>query len=386
MRYRFLGKTGFKISEIGFGAWAIGGSLWGPQDDNDSRQALHQALDMGCNFIDTAAVYGDGHSERLIGSVIRERHEHPIIATKIPPKNWNWDNKPGTPLADVFPSDWIISKTEESLENLGVDCVEIQQLHTWNKEWNSQADSLLSTMDRLKREGKIRAFGLSLRDKGADEANDLIRLRQVDCLQIFFNLLYQEPIRKLFPLAKQYGTGIIARVPMAFGALTGRFNAKTTFPPDDHRSRLYVGDDLKITLVKVEKLKFLASRHRPLAEAAIKWTLAYPEVSTAIPGIRNLRQAQINCAAGDGPGILPALAKKAEKLYHVNFGLPVKKVESDENVHAVLISGVKVSMTKLKAVKSKKKTKVSKKKKETSKKTKAQPKKKKKIKKLGKRK
>lgn len=384
MRYRFLGKTGFKISEIGFGAWAIGGSSWGAQDDNDSRQALHQSLDMGCNFIDTAAVYGDGHSEQLIGSVIRERHEHPIIATKIPPKNWNWDNPPGTPLADVFPSDWIISKTEESLKNLGVDCVEIQQLHTWNKEWNSQADALLSTMDRLKREGKIRAFGISLRDKGADEANDLIRLRQVDSLQIFFNLLYQEPIQKLFPLAKQYGTGIIARVPMAFGALTGRFNAKTTFPPDDHRSRLYVEDDLKITLVKVERLKFLASRHMPLAEAAIKWTLAFPEVSTSIPGIRNLRQAQVNCAAGDGPGIPAALVKKAEKLYYVNFGLPVKKVDSDMEVHAVLMSGVKVLAAKPKAAKAQKKAKVSKKKKKIVKKAKTQPKKKKKLKKRGK--
>jgi aryl-alcohol dehydrogenase-like predicted oxidoreductase len=383
MRYRFLGKTGFKISEIGFGAWAIGGSSWGAQDDYDSRQALHQSLDMGCNFIDTAAVYGDGHSEQLIGSVIRERHEHPVIATKIPPKNWNWDNPSGTPLTDVFPSDWIISKTEESLKNLGVDCVEIQQLHTWNKEWNSQADGLLSTMDRLKREGKIRAFGISLRDKGADEANDLIRFRQVDCLQIFFNLLYQEPIQKLFPLAKQYGTGIVARVPMAFGALTGRFNAKTTFPQDDHRSRLYVGDDLKITLVKVEKLKFLASRHMPLAEAAIKWTLAYPEVSTSIPGLRNLRQAQVNCAAGDGPSIPADLVKKAEKIYHVNFGLPVKKVESNLEVHAVLMSGVKVSAKKPKAVKAQKKTKVSKKKKKTGKKAKAQPKK---IKKHGKRK
>ncbi len=341
MRYRWLGDTGLKVSEIGFGAWAIGGAWWGPQDDHDSRQALHQALDMGCNFIDTAWVYGDGHSEKLIGGVIKERNEHPIIATKVPPKNWNWDNRPGTPLASVFPGDWITAKAEESLRNLGVDCLDVLQLHTWLEEWNSQAEPMLAAVAKLKRDGKIRAFGISLRDKGPEEANDLIRWRQVDTLQIFFNLFYQEPLWKVFPLARQYRVGVIARVPLAFGALSGRFNSQTRFIGDDHRRNLYAGEGLQLTLKKVAKLKFLSTKALSLSEAAIKWTLAASEVSTSIPGIRNLHQAVLNCSAGDGERLSPGSVRKAEKLYRVNFGLPIRKIAPGAETPAVFMSGVK---------------------------------------------
>ncbi len=343
MRYRPLGNTGFKVSEIGFGAWAIGGSWWGPQDDNDSRRALHKSLDMGCNFIDTAWVYGNGHSERLIGSVLKERGERPIIATKVPPMNWQWEeNRADTPLSDVFTPEWIFSKAEESLKNLGVDCLDVLQLHTWVKEWNGRAEPVLAAAARLKRDGKIRAFGISLRDKGPEEANDLIRWRQVDTLQVFFNLLYQDPIRELFSLVREYNVGVIARVPLAFGALSGRFNAKTEFVGDDHRRELFQEEGLQTTLKKVEKLGFLAAKTMPLAEAALKWTLSYPAVSTAIPGIRNLRQALLNCAAGDGPVLSPDAVRKAEKLYLSNFGLPVKKVSSAQEVSALFMSGIKV--------------------------------------------
>jgi len=351
MRYRWLGNTGLRISEIGFGAWAIGGKWWGPQDDTDSRLALHKALDMGCNFIDTAWVYGDGHSERLIGSVIQERREHPVIATKVPPKNWMWDNRPGTPLAEAFPSDWVELKAEESLKNLGVDCLDVLQMHTWLNGWDQEAEPLLKTIEKLKREGKIRAFGISLRDKGPEEANDLIRWRQVDSLQIFFNLFYQEPIWKVFPLAQKYGVGVIARVPLAFGALSGKFTPKTLFTGDDHRRNLYVGEGLKTTLKKVEKLKFLASRSMALSEAAIQWTLAYPAVSTSIPGIRNLSQAAANCAVGDLPKVPPSVVLKTEKLYRKNFGLPIQKASTDEGVPAVFMSGIKLGKIKAEKIK-----------------------------------
>jgi aryl-alcohol dehydrogenase-like predicted oxidoreductase len=378
MRYRWLGNTGLKISEIGFGAWAIGGTWWGPQDDTDSRLALHQSLDMGCNFIDTAWVYGNGHSEKLIGGVIRERHERPVIATKVPPKNWNWDNLPGTPLSEAFTPEWISTKAEESLQNLGVDCLDVLQLHTWLQEWNQQSEPLLQAVSRLKREGKIRAFGISLRDKGPEEANDLIRWRQVDSLQIFFNLFYQDPLWKVFPLAKQYGVGVIARVPMAFGALSGKFNSKTRFIGDDHRRNLYSGEGLQITLKKVEKLKFLETKTLSLAEASLKWTLAYPEVSTSIPGIRNLRQAEMNCRAGDGETLPTVAARKAEKLYQINFGLPVKDLSSVEGVHAVFMSGVRVAITKSKVKRAPKSKPTPRKKTRPAKKAKSKPKKKKK--------
>lgn len=343
MRYRWLGSTGLRVSEIGFGAWAIGGKWWGPQDDTDSKLALHQALDMGCNFIDTAWVYGDGHSEKLIGSVLKERGEKAVIATKVPPKNWQWDNKPGTPLSDAFPPDWVALKAEESLRNLGVDCLDVLQMHTWLESWNAQAGPLLEMVGRLKRDGKIRAFGISLRDKGPEEANDLIRWKQVDSLQIFFNLFYQDPLWKVFPLARQYGVGVIARVPLAFGALSGRFTPKTKFYGDDHRRNLYAGDGLAAALKKVEKLKFLSSKSMPLAEAAIKWTLAYPEVSTSIPGIRNPQQAKVNCAAGEGPLLDKSSVQKVEKLYKSNFGLPIRAVSSEQGVPAVFMSGIRLA-------------------------------------------
>jgi aryl-alcohol dehydrogenase-like predicted oxidoreductase len=200
----------------------------------------------------------------------------------------------------------------------------------------------LETVARLKRDGKIRAFGISLRDKGPEEANDLIRWRQVDSLQIFFNLFYQDPIWKVFPLAQQYGVGVIARVPIAFGALSGRFTSKTRFYGDDHRRNLYAGEGLQSTLKKVKKLNFLSSKSLPLSEAAIKWTLSYPAVSTSIPGIRNLNQATVNCKAGDGKKIPDSAIRKSEKLYHSNFGLPIKTASSDQGVQAVFMSGIRL--------------------------------------------
>jgi aryl-alcohol dehydrogenase-like predicted oxidoreductase len=385
LRYRLLGKTGLKVSGVGFGAWAIGGSMWGPQDDEDSRLALHRALELGCNFIDTAWAYGAGHSERLIGGVMRERHERPVVATKVPPKNWNWDNPPKTPMKEVFPPGWVEAKTKESLKNLGLDCIDLLQLHTWNEQWNSQAETLLALVTRMKRSGMIRSFGLSLKDKGATDAGELVRQGQVDCLQIFFNLFYQEPVWNLFPLLRQHRTGVIARVPLVFGALTGRFTPQTRFKGDDHRKGLYAGRGLTTVLAKVEKLRFLETPERPLsrghkprlrfddlnrpwprkrtmggsdgsgeirpvplAEAALKWTLSFPEVSVCIPGIRNARQAEANLRAGEGSRLPKDAVKKAAVLYRNNFGLPVKKAASSRGVHAVFMSGVRIITGKLK--------------------------------------
>ncbi len=393
MRYRNLGRTGLSVSEVGFGAWAIGGKWWGPQDDQDSRLALHEALDRGCNFIDTAWVYGDGHSEKLIGRVLKERNQPAIVATKVPPKNWNWDNRPGTPLSAAFPPDWVEQKLDESLRHLGRDTVEVLQLHTWNREWNAQAGPLLDRIARLKRSGKIRAFGISLRDRGADEANDLVRRRMVDSLQVFFNLFYQEPIKGLFTLAGDYGVGLVARVPLAFGALSGRFTKATRFLGDDHRRRLYEGARLEETLHKVKALEFLKRKDRDLAESAIQWTLAFPQVSTSIPGIRNPRQARMNLRAGDGVRLTPAEVAKTRKLYPVNFGQPIRKLEAGEQAPAIFVSGVReipagpVPQARPKAVKPKRGKAAPKKKSRTARKKPVRPVRKaqKKAKKRGKR-
>jgi len=226
------------------------------------------------------------------------------------------------------------------LKNLGGDCIDVLQLHTWNEEWNREAGPLLSLVARLKKSGMIRSFGLSLKDKGAEDANELVRLGQVDSLQVFFNLFYQEPVWNLFPLLRKHPTAVIARVPLAFGALTGRFTAATRFKGDDHRKNLYSGAGLKTAMSKVEKLKFLETPGRTLAEAALKWTLAFPEVSVCIPGIRNVRQAEVNLKASEGVPLSPDELKKSAALYRKNFGLPVKKVSSHQTIHAVFMSGV----------------------------------------------
>lgn len=344
MRYRFLGATGLHVSEIGFGAWAIGGHMWGPQDDADSLEALRVALDCGVNFIDTALAYGDGHSERLIARVLEERkNDSIIVATKVPPKNWNWANPPGTPLSEVFPPDHVRRCTETSLRNLKRECVEVQQLHTWRPEWFAQAGELLTEADRLKREGKIKAFGISLPDAQPEGARDLVRLRLIDVLQVFFNLFYQEPIEKLFPEAKEYGVGVISRVPLAFGALTGKFTLQTRFEGDDHRKNFYAGEALKQIVQRMKTLEFL-KKEPPgdLTTAALRFPLSFPEVSTVIPGIRNIRQAAANTRAGELGGLPEKLVQKCRKLYAANFHLPVKRVSSLEDIPAVFHCSLRV--------------------------------------------
>lgn len=350
MRYRDLGSTGIRVSEVGFGAWAIGGHMWGPQDDGDSVRALHQALDLGVNFFDTALAYGDGHSERLIGKVLAERPGEAAVATKVPPKNWNWANPPGTPLSDVFPSNHVVACAERSLSNLGTDRLDLLQLHTWRPEWGVQAGELLSAVERLKREGKIRAFGISLPDAEPLAAADLVRLRQVDALQVFFNLMYQEPAESLFPLAAQYGVGIVARVPLAFGALTGKFTPATRFEGDDHRAGLYAGENLRRVLARVKALSFLRQESPGgLAEAALRFVLSYAEVSTVIPGIRNPAQARANAAAGELGPLPPKVLARCRELYRRNFGEPVRRVKDLGNVPAVFRSSVALREDAVKA-------------------------------------
>lgn len=310
MQYRVLGRTNLKISEIGFGAWAIGGGMWGKTDDPNSLKALRHALDLGVNFIDTAYVYGNGHSEQLIAKVYRERKGKFFVSTKVPPKNYKWPPDPNTSIKEAFPSEWIRSHTEKSLRNLKTDCIDIQQLHVWSPNWVKEND-WFETLSKLREEGKIRFIGVSINDHASDEALELVQSGMVDTIQVIYNIFDQLPEERLFPLAQEKKVGILARVPLDEGSLTGKFTLETQFADDDFRKGYFTPQRLKETVERVEKLKFLVRDEiQSMAVGALKFCLSHPAVSTVIPGIRSIQQADINCSASDGKPLRPGELKE----------------------------------------------------------------------------
>ena len=283
---------------MGFGGGVIGGNMWGPQDDSDSIAAINKSIDLGVNFIDTAVVYGNGYSEQIIGKVLKTRKEKVYIATKIPPLMWT--PPPTTHAKDAFPKDSIIKSVDQSLKNLGVDCIDLIQLHSWRENWTNDTDWYEVLLD-LKKSGKIKFIGVSVHDNMEDEALGLIETGRVDTIQVVYNALSQSPKINLFPKALKYNIGIIARVPLAYGALSGKFNPTTTFASNDFRANKYTGQGLSDILDKVESFKKIVgtSEKKLLISAAINFVLAHEAVSITIPGIRNISQAEENCSIFD---------------------------------------------------------------------------------------
>lgn len=298
MNYRKLGKTNWSVSEIGFGGWGIGKSWWGRTDDNESVAALTAAWEAGVNFYDTAYVYGDGHSEELIGRALKGKDG--MIATKIPPKNLMWPGSPTTPVAEVFPTDWIISCTERSLQKLGREQVDLTQFHVWSDAWLYQ-DEWKEGISKLKKTGKIRAFGVSINDHEPQSALELVASGLVDTVQVIFNIFDQSPLEKLFPLCQKHNVGVIVRVPFDEGGLTGALTADTKFEADDFRSRYFQGANLLETVRRADKLKtFVGHNVNSLPELALKFVLAFNVVSVVIPGMRRVKHVKENTAVSDG--------------------------------------------------------------------------------------
>ena len=296
MKLRRLGKTGIKVSEIGFGSYALGGTKWGPQKDSDSLAAINKALDLGCVYFDTALTYGKGHSEKLIGQILKERNcaDEIIVSTKVPQKSCGtFPQRVSENIRDAFPKEWILECLEKSLKNLGRNYVDVLQLHAWNETWNGETE-WMDTMQELKDNGKIRAFGISLMPRQPNQANKLVAAGKVDTIQVVYNILDQSPEEKLFPLAKKSGTGIIARVPLASGLLTGKWNAETKFPEGDFRQQRYNAEKLIGALQQVESIKRVIGNSMPMHEAALKFCLANKTVSSVIVGSRNEKQADMN--------------------------------------------------------------------------------------------
>ena len=317
MKTRSFGKHDFRCSEIGFGAWAIGGS-WGSQADEDSLAALNRALDLGCNFIDTAAGYGNGRSERLIGRVLRERagsgrRERVFVATKTPPTDGTWPPSPYCRADERYPEAYLRDNLRTRLDNLGTGKVDLLQLHSWTRAWNRNPTPL-KVLRQLQREGLIGLIGVSTPEQDQNSVIDLMRDGWVDSVQVIYNLFEQEPAAELLEVAREHGVGVIVRVAFDEGVLTGKFTQATRFAPDDFRAKYFEGDRLGRAIERVEAIRDdLAGTGYTLPQAALKWVLAHPAVSTVIPGIRNVAQAEANCAVSDLPNMPTELVKKLRR-------------------------------------------------------------------------
>ncbi len=289
---RPLGRTGIEVSAVGIGTWAMG-SQWGEQEEEASIAALHRALDLGCHLIDTAQAYGNGRSERIVARVFRERGERVPVATKVPPKDLDWNTIPGVSnIRDKFPADYLIERCEFSLRNLETDCLDVYQLHTWCPTWNDETE-WYEAMVKLRDQGKIRAIGISVTDARPSEANGTSAANRVDTVQLIYNILDQRAATEVFPLAREHNVGILARVPLASGALSGRWNAQTRFSEGDWRAEVFTGGTLQRTLHYIDELRFLEQESdSSLVEAAVRFCISDPTVSSAIPGARSTEQAE----------------------------------------------------------------------------------------------
>lgn len=313
MKYRTLGRTGVSVSEIGFGAWAVGGG-WGPQPEEESEAALHKALERGVNFIDTAAAYGRGRSEQIIGRVLKDRREEVFVATKTPPTPGPWPPTPYCRIEERYPDDYLRANVDERRRMLGVDSIDLLQLHTWTRAWNKNPRAL-DTLKALQGEGQVRFIGISTPEHDQHGVIDLMRRGYLDAVQIIYNIFEQEPVAELLPAAREHNVGVIVRVAFDEGVLTGKYRRGQQFGKDDFRSRYFEGDRLDRAVERVEKIqaevaKFYPDGNDTMADVALRFVLTQPSVSTVIPGIRTVAQAEVNTAASDLPPLSEALLFK----------------------------------------------------------------------------
>ena len=313
METRPLGRTGLRVSEIGYGAWGIGGSQWIGARDDESVRALHCAADRGLNFIDTAMAYGRGHSERLVGQVVRERRETLYVATKVPPANGVWPARRGVPASVCFPAGHIVRCAEQSLRNLGVEAIDVLQLHTWVDEYLDE-DGWQDAFFGLKKQGKARFLGISVNDHDPASALRAAASGLFDTVQVIYNIFDQGPQDDLLPRCREHGLGVLARVPFDEGGLTGTITPETTFPEGDWRSLYFKGDRKRQVWERVEALKdLLDGEAKSLPELALRFCLSHDAVSTVIPGMRRVASVEANVAVSDGRRLSPAVQAELKR-------------------------------------------------------------------------
>ena len=312
MKYRILGRTGIKVSEIGFGAWAIG-SHWGTQHLTDSVEAIEKSIELGVNFIDTAQGYGNGKSEQIIAEVLKEHSEEVIVATKIPPADGPWPPSPYCDVEERYSEKYIRDSVDTCRKNLDTDCIDILQLHTWTRAWNRNPKPL-DILHQMKSEGIIKHVGISTPEH---DQNSLIYLMQqgyLDTIQLIFNIFEQEPAAELLPVALDCNVGVIVRVAFDEGILTGKYEREHLFPKDDFRSKYFEGDRLPRAASRVDSIKKdIEGSGFTMPQAALKFVLSHPAVSTIITGIRNEDQASMNIEVSEMADMSEELLEKLRK-------------------------------------------------------------------------
>ena len=297
MRYRTFGRTGWQVSEIGYGMWGMAG--WTGSEDQTSRQALQLAVEFGCNFFDTAWAYGEGHSERLLGELVRANPTRKLYtATKVPPKDRHWPSNRGSLLADVFPPEYIREYTEKSLHNLGLPAVDLLQFHVWEDDW-AEDRHWQQTVADLKRQGLIGAIGISINRWEPSNALRTLRTGLIDAVQVIYNIFDQAPEDDLFPLCRELGVGVIARVPFDEGSLTGTLSKESRWPHGDWRNTYFGPENLGPSVDRAEALQRLLPPDMTLPEMALRFILSNPAVGTVIPGMRKGAHVQANLATSD---------------------------------------------------------------------------------------
>jgi aryl-alcohol dehydrogenase-like predicted oxidoreductase len=297
MRYRTFGRTGWQVSDVGYGMWGMAG--WTGSQDEESHASLDRAIALGCNFFDTAWAYGDGRSERILRETLRRHAGSKLyVATKIPPKNRQWPARNGHALDEVFPSDYVREYTESSLENIGVSSLDLQQFHVWNDDWATD-ERWQRAVRSLKDEGLIKAFGISVNRFQPTNVLHALDTGLVDSVQVVYNVLDQNPEDELFPYCEAKSIAIIARVPFDEGSLTGTLTPNTRWPVGDFRNSYFTPENLAATLPRIDALKKVLPAGMTLSELALRHILQHPAVSTVIPGMRKAAHVDQNIAASD---------------------------------------------------------------------------------------
>jgi aryl-alcohol dehydrogenase-like predicted oxidoreductase len=305
MRHRTFGRLGWRVSEIGYGMWGMAG--WSGSDDQESRAALARAVEGGCNFFDTALVYGDGHSERLLGETVRAHAGTRLhVATKVPPATGQWPGRGSLPAREVFSFDHIVRSAHESRNNLGLDHIDLLQLHVWSDAW-ADDDGWRRAAESLKREGVILGFGISVNRWEPDNVLAALETGLIDSVQVVYNVFDQAPEDRLFPACQRLNVGVIARVPFDEGSLTGALTLDSRWPEGDWRNTYFTPEKLREVLGRVDRLRAEVPAGMSLADLALRFILHHPAVSTTIPGMRRVRHVEANLAAGEAPPLPPSV-------------------------------------------------------------------------------
>ncbi|CAM4087193.1 aldo/keto reductase [Zobellia nedashkovskayae] len=311
MIYRRFGRTGWQVSEVGYGMWGMAG--WTESDDKQSAKSLDLAVENGVNFFDTAWGYGEGHSEELLGELIRRHPKTKLYAaSKIPPKNFNWPAKPEYKFEDSYPTNHIIEYTEKTLTNLGMERIDLMQFHTWDDGWSSR-DEWQRAIEDLKKAGKIGAMGISVNRWEPENGIEALKTGLIDAVQVIYNVFDQNPEDVLFPLCEELDIAVIARVPFDEGTLTGNLTKETIFPEGDWRGTYFVPENLNSSVDHADALRPLIPEGMTMAEMALRFILENKTVGTTIPGMRKERNVLANTATSDGKRLPKELVEELQK-------------------------------------------------------------------------